>query len=65
MKPINPYGRFEVDLDRRIDFEKGRMSVIMGLPVMTGRMNTPPLVSLFILGGFRINGHSMSRAHPK
>ena len=40
MKPINPYGRFEVDLDRRIDFEKGRMSVIMGIPVMTGRMNT-------------------------
>ena len=41
MKPINPYGRFEVDLDRRIDFEKGRMSVIMGIPVMTRQMNTP------------------------
>ena len=40
---INRYGRFEVDFGRRITFvrEKSRMSVMMGIPVMTGWMNTP------------------------
>ena len=41
------------------------MSVIMGIPVMTGRMNLRALVSLFILGGFRINVQTVSWAHPK
>ena len=35
-------GRFDVDLDQRIDFErKAVFGVIMGIPAGTGRMNTP------------------------
>ena len=50
---INPYGHFELDLDERIDFERrGRMSVILGVPMMTDQVNTASALSDVHLGSF-------------